>query len=226
MAQTDLRSPAGHLALPFFDDAHRQLADGLRTWAPAQQVDESDDRAACRDWVRRLGDGGWLRYCVAAEHGGALPALDSRALVVLRETLAFHSPLADFALAMQGLGSGAISLAGTPAQQAAYLPAVARGDKIAAFALSEPEAGSDVAAMQTIASRGHPTMGSGPFHPENGQKRPPRRAREPENRRLWPPTVAAPRPEGPVPSEPSAAARLPSDATGLSGRRRCRAAQW
>jgi acyl-CoA dehydrogenase len=111
-----------------------------------------NDRAACRDWVRRLGDGGWLRYCVAAEHGGALPALDSRALVVLRETLAFHSPLADFAFAMQGLGSGAISLAGTPAQQAAYLPAVARGEKIAAFALSEPDAGSDVAAMQTVAS--------------------------------------------------------------------------
>ncbi len=161
MASTDLRSPAGHLALPFFDDAHRQLADGLREWTPAQSVDESDDRAACRDWVRRLGDGGWLRYCVAAEHGGALPALDSRALVVLRETLAFHSPLADFAFAMQGLGSGAISLAGTPAQQAAYLPAVARGDKIAAFALSEPEAGSDVAAMKTIASCGHLTPGSG-----------------------------------------------------------------
>jgi acyl-CoA dehydrogenase len=93
--------------------------------------------------VRRLGDAGWLRYCVPAAHGGALPALDSRALVVLRETLAFHSPLADFAFAMQGLGSGAITLAGTPAQQAAYLPAVARGDKIAAFALSEPDAGSD-----------------------------------------------------------------------------------
>ena len=87
----------------------------------------ADDRAACRDWVRRLGDGGWLRYCVPAAHGGALPELDSRALVILRETLAFHSPLADFAFAMQGLGSGAITLAGTPAQQAAYLPAVARG---------------------------------------------------------------------------------------------------
>jgi acyl-CoA dehydrogenase len=159
MAATDLRAPAGHLALPFFDDAHRQLADGLRDWGPAQAVDETDDRAACRDWVRRLGDGGWLRYCVAAEHGGALPALDSRALVVLRETLAFHSPLADFAFAMQGLGSGAISLAGTPAQQAAYLPAVARGDKIAAFALSEPDAGSDVAAMQTIAINDPSTLG-------------------------------------------------------------------
>ena len=141
-----------HLSLPFFDDAHRDIGARLPDWVAGQQVDERDDRAACRDWVRRLGQGGWLRYCVAAAHGGALPQLDSRALVVLRETLAFHSPLADFAFAMQGLGSGAISLAGTPAQQAAYLPAVARGDKIAAFALSEPQAGSDVAAMQLQAT--------------------------------------------------------------------------
>ncbi|MDO5626327.1 MAG: acyl-CoA dehydrogenase family protein, partial [Pseudomonadota bacterium] len=141
-----------HLSLPFFDTAHRDIAQRLPAWAAAQDVDERDDRAACRDWVRRLGNDGWLRYCVAAEHGGALPALDSRALVVLRETLAFHSPLADFAFAMQGLGSGAISLGGTAAQQAAYLPAVARGEKIAAFALSEPDAGSDVAAMKTIAA--------------------------------------------------------------------------
>jgi acyl-CoA dehydrogenase len=81
--------------------------------------------------------------------GGALEKLDSRALVILRETLAFHSPLADFAFAMQGLGSGAITLAGTPAQQAAYLPQVASGKKIAAFALSEPDAGSDAGAMVT-----------------------------------------------------------------------------
>jgi acyl-CoA dehydrogenase len=80
-------------------------------------VDESDDRQACREWVRLLGDAGWLRYCVPAAHGGALERLDSRALVILRETLAFHSPLADFAFAMQGLGSGAITLAGTPQQQ-------------------------------------------------------------------------------------------------------------
>jgi acyl-CoA dehydrogenase len=137
--------------LPFFDAAHADLARGLADWAPQQQVDESDDRRACKEWVKRLGQGGWLRYCVPAAHGGALPQLDSRALVILRETLAFHSPLADFAFAMQGLGSGAITLAGTPAQQAEYLPAVARGDKIAAFALSEPDAGSDVAAMQTCA---------------------------------------------------------------------------
>ena len=73
-----------HLALPYFDDAHRALAEGLVPWAAAQEVDETDDRAACRDWVRRLGAGGWLRYCVPAEYGGALPALDSRALVLLR----------------------------------------------------------------------------------------------------------------------------------------------
>ena len=136
-----------HLALPFFDDAHRALADGLLPWADAQEVDEHDDRAACREWVQRLGAGGWLRYCVPGSSGGALERLDSRALVLLRETLAYHSPLADFAFAMQGLGSGSITLAGTPQQHADYLTAVARGNKIAAFALSEPEAGSDVGAM-------------------------------------------------------------------------------
>lgn len=156
------RTPStAHLALPFFDDAHRALAEGLVPWAAAQAVDETDDRAACRDWVRRLGAGGWLRYCVPAAHGGALPALDSRALVLLRETLAYHSPLADFAFAMQGLGSGAITLAGSPAQQAHYLRGVARGELIAAFALSEPEAGSDVGAMKTIAESAYPSGGNG-----------------------------------------------------------------
>lgn len=154
-----------HLALPFFDDAHRALAEGLVPWAAAQEVDETDDRAACREWVRRLAAGGWLRYCVPAEHGGALPALDSRALVLLRETLAYHSPLADFAFAMQGLGSGAITLAGSAAQQAHYLPRVASGRLIAAFALSEPEAGSDVGAMQTIATRACPSSAGGQFDP-------------------------------------------------------------
>lgn len=150
-----------HLALPFFDDDHHALAEGLVPWAAAQQVDETDDRAACRDWVKRLGAGGWLRYCVPSAHGGALPALDSRALVLLRETLAYHSPLADFAFAMQGLGSGAITLAGSPVQQAHYLQGVARGELIAAFALSEPEAGSDVGAMQTIATSAYPSSASG-----------------------------------------------------------------
>lgn len=143
--------PQAQWELPFFSEHHRALALGLADWAAAQQVDEADDRRACRDWVARLGAAGWLRYCVPAAHGGALPRLDSRALVVLRETLAFHSPLADFAFAMQGLGSGGITLAGSAAQRAQRLPAVAGGQQIAAFALSEPEAGSDVAGMQTSA---------------------------------------------------------------------------
>ena len=141
-----------HWQLPFFDAKHAELADALQPWVSAQQVDEKDDRAACLEWVHRLGQGGWLRNCVPAAHGGVRDHLDSRSLVILRETLAWHSPLADFAFAMQGLGSGAITLAGTPAQQSHYLPQVAQGRSIAAFALSEPHAGSDVAGMRTRAS--------------------------------------------------------------------------
>lgn len=151
-----MKSTTAHLALPFFDEVHRELGSRLADWVPKQHIDESDDRKACKEWVALLGDQGWLRYCVPAGKdgalGGALEKLDSRALVILRETLAFHSPLADFAFAMQGLGSGAITLAGTPAQQAAYLPLVASGKKIAAFALSEPDAGSDAGAMATAAT--------------------------------------------------------------------------
>ncbi|MEO8247996.1 MAG: acyl-CoA dehydrogenase family protein [Burkholderiales bacterium] len=157
-----------HLALPFFDATHRELAEQLVSWAPTQEVDESDDRRACKDWVRRLGDGGWLRWCVPASHGGALEKLDSRALVILRETLAYHSPLADFAFAMQGLGSGAITLAGSDAQRERYLPKVARGESIAAFALSESNAGSDVGAMQTIAEKVHGASDDGLKSSENG----------------------------------------------------------
>ncbi len=153
--------PTAHLALPFFDAEHRALVAPLIDWTAVRQIDESDDRAACRAWVRGLGDAGWLRYCVPAAHGGALPQLDSRALVLLRETLAFYSPLADFAFAMQGLGSGAITLAGSDAQRAAYLPSVARGERIAAFALSEADAGSDVGAMQTVAVSADTTSASG-----------------------------------------------------------------
>ncbi|WP_454711004.1 acyl-CoA dehydrogenase family protein [Cupriavidus nantongensis] len=141
-----------YLELPLFDDAHRALEHELDDWcAQHLHVDHSDTDAACRALVRQLGEAGWLRYCVPAAHGGALPALDSRSLCLLRETLARHDGLADFAFAMQGLGSGAISLAGSDALRAHYLPRVARGEAIAAFALSEPEAGSDVAAMQCSA---------------------------------------------------------------------------
>jgi acyl-CoA dehydrogenase len=103
--------------------------------------------------VRALGEAGWLRYCVPASHGGALPVLESRSLCLLRETLARHDGLADFAFAMQGLGSGPITLAGSDALRARWLPRIARGEAIAAFALSEPDAGSDVAAMATRARR-------------------------------------------------------------------------
>lgn len=143
--------PRAHLELPFFDAAHRQLAEALAEWLPTQTVDEGDDRRACHEWVRRLALGSWLRYAVPASHGGVAARIDSRSLVLLREALAFHSPLADFAFAMQGLGSGAISLAGSATQRGAYLPAVAQGEKIAAFALSEPDAGSDVSAIATHA---------------------------------------------------------------------------
>jgi acyl-CoA dehydrogenase len=146
-----LRASTAHLHLPFFDNVHREIGNCLADWLPKQHIEERDDRAACKQWVKHLGANQWLRYCVPAAHGGALEQLDSRALVILRENLAFHSPLADFAFAMQGLGSGAITLAGSPALQAKYLPSVARGERIAAFALSEPDAGSDVAAMKTVA---------------------------------------------------------------------------
>ena len=147
-----------HLDWPFFADVHRDLARGLADWCGALPHDAGDDAdvdvdAACRRHVRALGDAGWLRWCVPAAHGGALPALDSRALCVARETLAYRDGLLDFAFAMQGLGSGAITLAGTDAQRARWLPAVARGEAIAAFALSEPDAGSDVAALTTRAVR-------------------------------------------------------------------------
>jgi acyl-CoA dehydrogenase len=156
--ETNLQAPITHLNLPFFDAAHRELATCLSEWLPKQSVDERDEDAGTLAWVGLLGKNQWLRYCVDAANGGMLEKLDSRALVIARETLAFTSPLADFAFAMQGLGSGAISIAGTPAQQAAYLPAVARGTKVAAFALSEPQAGSDAGAITTIATKSNDTL--------------------------------------------------------------------
>jgi acyl-CoA dehydrogenase len=134
---------------PFFDDSHRELAEKLERWCEAEIDDSEPDDLdqACRDLVRRLGGGGWLRHCVPDAEG----RIDVRSLALIRETLARHSGLADFAFAMQGLGSGAIGLFGTDAQKAGYLPAVARGEKIAAFALTEPESGSDVANIETRA---------------------------------------------------------------------------
>ncbi len=138
---------------PFFDESHRRLADDLDAWCRAeiQPGHGKDVDAECRALVRKLGEGGWLRYCVPAAYGGKHEALDVRSLALIRETLARHSGLADFAFAMQGLGSGTITLFGTEEQKLAYLPAVARGEKIAAFALTEPGSGSDVASMETTA---------------------------------------------------------------------------
>jgi alkylation response protein AidB-like acyl-CoA dehydrogenase len=139
---------------PFFEDRHRTLARELDAWAAANipHAHGPDVDAECRSLVRLLGDAGWLRHAIGGTaFGAAAEAIDTRAICLIRETLARHSGLADFAFAMQGLGSGAISLAGTPAQKERYLTRVARGDAIAAFALSEPDAGSDVAAMACAA---------------------------------------------------------------------------
>jgi acyl-CoA dehydrogenase len=139
---------------PFLDARHRQLHAGIDAWARIALpglVDHHDVDASCRRLVRALGEAGFLSQVVPAAFGGASEALDVRALCLARETLAWHEGLADFAFAMQGLGTGPISLFGSEAQKQRYLPPVARGEAIAAFALSEAEAGSDVAAMTTRA---------------------------------------------------------------------------
>jgi acyl-CoA dehydrogenase len=143
---------ADYLAWPFFEAHHAALATELDAWAAANvaHLHGPDVDAACRELVRALGQGGWLRHAVAGKHGQQ-GVIDTRAICLIRETLARHNGLADFAFAMQGLGSGAISLQGTPEQQDRYLGRVARGEAIAAFALSEPGAGSDVAGMQCAA---------------------------------------------------------------------------
>jgi len=139
------------LAWPFFTPAHRELADALETWC----ADNCADRYAeeldteCRALVRELGAAGFLKLCVA--DGDSRP--DVRSLALARETLAYNSALADFAFAMQGLGSGAISLFGTVEQKREWLPRVASGQAIAAFAMTEPECGSDAANIQTSAMR-------------------------------------------------------------------------
>ena len=146
---------ASFLSWPFFEDRHRQFAGDLGIWAASDVkplVDHHDVDASCRRVVRRLGEAGWLKAVVPEAYGGLFASFDVRTLCLARETLAFHDGLADFAFAMQGLGTGPITLFGSEALKARYLPPVARGEAIAAFALSEPEAGSDVAAMSTTAT--------------------------------------------------------------------------
>ncbi|WP_077965836.1 acyl-CoA dehydrogenase family protein [Ensifer adhaerens] len=145
-----------HLDWPFFGDSHRALAvelDAFVARGGLGDIDHADVDAACRELVAALGAAGVLRHCVPKTFGGANEEIDSRALCLIRETLAYTDGLADFAFAMQGLGTGAISLSGSEALKQAILPKVARGEWISAFALSEPEAGSDVAAMACAARR-------------------------------------------------------------------------
>ena len=140
-----------HLEWPFFEDRHRALAGKLEQWCKANVSDAhgADIDAECRTLVRSLGEAGFLRLCVA---DGDKPP-DVRSLAIARATLARHSGLADFAFAMQGLGSGAISLSGSDEQKKSWLPKVASGDAIAAFALTEPECGSDAANIAMTARR-------------------------------------------------------------------------
>ena len=144
---------------PFFTDAHRELAATLDQWAKKEitegiaGTDERDVDEACRSLVKKLGRAGWLKYTVPAAYGGAHDQLDVRSLCIARETLARISGLADFSFAMQGLGAGPISLFGSDALKERYLHRVVEGEAIAAFAISETGAGSDIAAMESSARR-------------------------------------------------------------------------
>jgi acyl-CoA dehydrogenase len=145
-----------HLDWPFFESRHKLLATQVDRWAGAQVSSAHDKDVAnvCRGLVRQLGEAGWLKYAVGGtEYGADADVIDTRTICLIREILAQHSGLADFAFAMQGLGSGAITLFGSPQQKAKYLPQVVKGNAIAAFALSEVDAGSDVAALQCEARR-------------------------------------------------------------------------
>ncbi|MDQ3170931.1 MAG: acyl-CoA dehydrogenase family protein [Acidobacteriota bacterium] len=144
-----------YLDWPFLDDAHRALARDVAAWRDGALAGEHghDPNEACQAYVRQLGDAGWLKYTVPRSHGGALETIDVRSICLIRETLGYVSGLAEFAFAMQGLGSGPISFFGSDALKKKYLPGVAAGTSIAAFAISEDGAGSDLSAMTTTARR-------------------------------------------------------------------------
>jgi acyl-CoA dehydrogenase len=146
---------------PFFEESHRALAQAAEAWASehlgeaAQPTGRAAVDARCRELVAGLGQAGLLKHCLRAADGGLAPEFDARSICLLRQTLAWHDGLADFAFAMQGLGSAPLSLAGGEQMRSLWLPRVGEGKSIAAFALSEPGAGSDVAAMETTARRDH-----------------------------------------------------------------------
>ena len=137
-----------HYDWPFLEERHRRLAADAEAWCRKNisQDEHADADATCVKFVAQLGQAGFLEHCVSATP-------DVRSIALLREIFAYHHGLLDFAFVMQGLGSGPIVLDGTDAQKKAWLTKVAKGESIAAFALSEPEAGSDVAAMATKATR-------------------------------------------------------------------------
>jgi acyl-CoA dehydrogenase len=144
---------------PFFSSVHRDLARKLKRWGKetlagaAHAEGEKAVDARCRALVVALAEAGFTRYCVPVHDASGSLGFDVRSLALIRQILAWYDGLADFAFAMQGLGSGAIALGGSLELQARYLPKVVNGEKIAAFALSEPQAGSDVAALQCEARR-------------------------------------------------------------------------
>lgn len=143
---------------PFFEERHRDLVHAARGWCAAEIgtsgfAEHFDIDEDCRTLARKMGEAGWLKNCVPAAYGGANETLDVRSLCLMRETLGYHSGLADFVFAMQGLGSGTISLFGSHEQRSEWLPKVASGETLAAFALTEPEAGSDVASLALCATR-------------------------------------------------------------------------
>ena len=139
-----------HLDWPFFEPRHADLARRAESWAAANlgYAHDEDEDAVCRRLVKEMGAAGFLAHCAPLDS-----RFDVRSLALLREVFAFHAGLADFALTMQGLGSGPVALAGTEAQKSRYVGRAARGEAIAAFALSELDAGSDVAALSTRARR-------------------------------------------------------------------------
>ncbi|MBC8259355.1 MAG: acyl-CoA dehydrogenase family protein [SAR324 cluster bacterium] len=161
-------SDHSYLNWPFFDNKHRDLVLQLEEWSKSKLADISNESSnvdqTCRQLVLELAEGGWLNYCVPKIYGGVYSKFDVRSLCLIRETLARFCGLADFVFAMQGLGSGTISLFGSDELQAKYLPDVGAGKKIAAFALTEPQAGSDAAALTTTAEF------DGDFFILNGEK--------------------------------------------------------
>jgi acyl-CoA dehydrogenase len=156
MAEMSTRMPdLSHLSWPFFENEHAGFARALADWAEREidaTIDLADVDGSCQKLVHALGEAGWLKAVVPAAYGGLSEQIDVRRLCLAREVLAWHDSLADFAFAMQGLGTGSISLYGTEWLKSRYLPPVRDGRKIAAFALSEPEAGSDVSAIETAAT--------------------------------------------------------------------------